>query len=128
MLHSVRDEVSGPYVDGLESAGAPARCEPAGHVRAPVGDEMLVTTIHLARGEWDVVIVGSLNGPDLDTDRVGRNLAEHLDGCSGEPAERIADLDRARQHYGRRGLSDTPFVATITGYPVSIAVLLPLRR
>ena len=83
LLHSVRDEVSGPYLYGLESAGVPARCEPAGHVRAPVGDEMLVTTIHQAKGrEWDVVVVGSLNGPDLDTDRVGRNLAEHIEGRS----------------------------------------------
>ena len=33
LLHSVKDGVSGPYLDGLEQAGIPARCEPAGHVR-----------------------------------------------------------------------------------------------
>ena len=64
-------------MDGLETAGIPARCEPArcepvGHVRVREGDEMLVTTIHQAKGrEWDVVIVGSLSGPDLDAGRVG---------------------------------------------------------
>ena len=100
LLHSVKDGVSGPYLDGLEAAGIPARCEPAGHNLASAGDEMLVTTTHQAKGrEWDVVIVGSLNGPDLETDRVGRNLAEYFDGCSGEPAECIGDFDRARLHY-----------------------------
>ena len=118
LLHSVRDEVSGPYLYGLESAGVPARCEPAGHVRAPVGDEMLVTTIHQAKGrEWDVVVVGSLNGPDLDTDRVGRNLAEHIEGRSSEPAERIADFDRARQHYVAFTRARHLLVLTAAGEP-----------
>ncbi len=31
LLHSVKEGVSGPYLDGLERAGIPARCEPAGH-------------------------------------------------------------------------------------------------
>ena len=76
LLNSVRDENSGPYLDSLDGAGIPARCEPAGHRPAPAGDEVLVTTIHQAKGrEWDVVIVGSLNGADLDTDRVGRSLS-----------------------------------------------------
>ena len=99
LLHSVKDRVSAPYLDGLELAGVPARCEPAGHMGVPVGDELLVTTIHQAKGrEWDVVVVGSLGGPDLETDRVGRNLAEYC-ADAGEPSERIGDLDRARRHY-----------------------------
>ena len=61
---------------------------------------MLVTTIHQAKGrEWDVVVVGSLGGPDLETDRVGRNLAEYWGAYPGEPVERIGDFDRARRHY-----------------------------
>ena len=99
LLHSVRDSVSSSYLDGLDSAGIPVRCEPAGHVRVPVGGEVLVTTIHQAKGrEWDVVIVGSLSGPDKATDRIGRNLAD-CGVYSGEPGDLIADFDRARQHY-----------------------------
>ena len=53
---------------------------------------MLVTTIHQAKGrEWDAVIAGSLCGPDLETDRIGRALAGH-GVYSGEPADRIADF------------------------------------
>ena len=117
LLHSVKDSVSGPYLDGLERAGIPARCEPAGHVRAYGGEEMLVTTIHQAKGvEWGVVVVGSLSGPGVETDRIGRILADH-DVYSGEPEGFIADYDRARQHYtgftrGRRLL-----VLTAAGEP-----------
>ena len=50
LLHSVKEQVSGPYLDGLECAGIPARCEPAGRVRAPADDKLLVTTIHQAKG------------------------------------------------------------------------------
>ena len=86
LLHSVKDAVSGPYLDGLELAGVRARCEPAGHSGMHVGDELLVTTIHQAKGrEWDVVVVGSLGGPDLETNRVGRNLAEYCGTDAGEP-------------------------------------------
>ena len=76
LLHSVKDGVSGPYLDALERAGIPVRCEPAGHDHVPAADEVLVTTIHQAKGlQWDVVVVGSLNEPEMETDRVGRNLA-----------------------------------------------------
>ena len=34
-----------------------------------------------------MVMVGSLNGRDLETDRVGVALAEYIYGCAGEPAE-----------------------------------------
>ena len=36
-----------------------------------------MTTIHQAKGRgWDVIIVGSLSDPDLETDRIGHNLAD----------------------------------------------------
>ena len=99
LLHSVKDAVSGPYLDGMERAGIPVRCEPAGQVRAYGAGEVLVTTIHQAKGrEWDVVVSGSLNGPSMETDRVGRALAE-FGVYSGEPEAFIADYDKARQHY-----------------------------
>ena len=118
LLPSVRDGVSGPYLDGLETAGVPARCDPGGHIRAPTGDEVLVTTIHQAKGrEWDVVVVGSLSGPDLDTDPVGRNLAEYCGALSGEPAGSIADFDRARRHYVAFTRASNLLVLTTTGRP-----------
>ena len=99
LLNSVKDAVSGPYLDGLQRAGISARCEPAGHIRVPVRDEALITTIHQAKGrEWDVVIAGSLGGPNMATDRIGRNLAD-CGVYAGEPEGLIADFDRARQHY-----------------------------
>ena len=116
LLHSVKDGVSGPYLDGLETAGVPARCEPAGHVRVHAGDEMLVTTIHQAKGrQWNVVIVGSLNGPDLETDRVGHNLAEYCGPYPGEPVERIGDFDRARRHYVAFTRASNILVLTASG-------------
>ena len=118
LLNSVRDENSGPYLDSLDGAGIPARCEPAGHRPAPAGDEVLVTTIHQAKGrEWDVVIVGSLNGADLDTDRVGRSLYGHCAVPFHEPVERIGDFDRARRHYVAFTRAKHMLVLTATGEP-----------
>ena len=75
LLHSVKGGVSGPYLDALERAGIPTRCEPAGHARHRAGDEVLVTTIHQAKGrEWDVVIVGSLEAAVRETDPAGQAL------------------------------------------------------
>ena len=120
LLHSVKDGVSGPYLDGLELAGIPARSEPAGHAPAAAGNELLVTTIHQAKGrEWNVVIVGSLTGPDLETDRVGRNLAD-CGVYSGEPEVRIRDFDRARQHYVAFTRARHLLVLTISGEPQSM--------
>ena len=117
LLHSVKDAVSGPYLDGLESAGIPARCEPAGHVRVPAGDEVLVTTIHQAKGrEWDVVIVGSLTGPDMATDRIGRDLVDY-GVYSGEPEGLIGDYDRARAHYVAFTRARCLLVLTASGEP-----------
>ena len=117
LLHSVKEQVSGPYLDGLESAGIPARCEPAGHAHGPADDELLVTTIHQAKGrEWDVVVVGSLCGPDLETDRIGRNLAGS-GVYSGEPDGLIADHDRARLHYVAFSRARRLLVLTASGEP-----------
>ena len=117
LLHSVKDTVSGPYLDGLERAGIPVRCEPAGHGRVPAGREVLVTTIHQAKGgEWDVVIVGSLSGPDMETDRIGRNLTG-VGIFSSEPENLIADFDRARQHYTAFTRARCLLVLTASGEP-----------
>ena len=117
LLHSVKEAVSGPYLDGLERAGIPARCEPAGHVRAYGADEVLVTTIHQAKGrEWDVVLVGSFNGPGVETDRVGRTLSD-FGVYSGEPEALITDYDRARQHYVAFTRARSMLVLTASGEP-----------
>ena len=55
LLHSVKDGVSGPYLDALERAGIPVRCEPAGHDHVAAADEVLVTTTTRRRacsGMW----------------------------------------------------------------------------
>ena len=118
LLNSVKGAVSGPYLDGLARAGVPVRCEPAGHVHTHADDDLLVTTIHQAKGrEWDVVIVGSLNGPDVDSDRVGGALAEYIDGCAGEPAEYAGELDRARRHYVAFTRARRLLVLAATGEP-----------
>ena len=118
LLHSVKDSVSGPYLDGLERAGVPVRCEPAGHIHTHADNEVLVTTIHQAKGrEWDVVIVGSLNGRDLDSDRVGGTLAEYVEGYTSEPAEYAGEFDRARRHYVAFTRARRLLVLTATGEP-----------
>ena len=100
LLHSVMDAVSGPYVDGLGAAGIPVRCEPAGHTGERSAGEVLVTTIHQAKGrEWDVVIAGSMAGRIRDSDRMGRELAGHFNRPVTEPAGRIEEFDLARRHY-----------------------------
>ena len=117
LLHSVKDAVSGPYLDGLERAGIPVRCEPAGQVRVPAGDEVLVTTIHQGKGlEWDLVVIGSLTGPDMATDRIGRNLTE-FGVYSGEPEGLIGEFDRARQHYVAFTRARRLLVLTASGEP-----------
>ena len=100
LLHSVMDGVSGPYLQSLADAGIDARCEPAGHARGRAGDKVQVTTIHQAKGrEWDVVIVASLTARDLDTDRVGRNLARFCGESATEPLDLVPEFDRVRRHY-----------------------------
>ena len=116
LIHSVKDSVSGPYLDGLERAGVPVRCEPAGHIPTHADNEVLVTTIHQAKGrEWDVVIVGSLNGRALETDRVGGALAEYVEGYTAEPAESAGEFDRARRHYVAFTRARRLLVLTATG-------------
>ena len=117
LLHSVKDSVSGPYMDVLERGGVPVRCEPAGHDRVPAGDEMLITTIHQAKGrEWQLVIIGSLTGPDMATDRIGRELADY-GVYSGEPDDLIGEFDRARAHYVGFTRARCLLVLTASGEP-----------
>ena len=118
LIHSVKGAVSGPYLDGLERDGVAVRCEPAGHAHTHADDELLVTTIHQAKGrEWDVVIVGSMNGRDLDTDRVGGALAEYIEEFTGEPAEYAGEFDRVRLHYVAFTRARRLLVLTATGEP-----------
>ena len=105
LLHSVRDEVAGPYQDMLESSNIPVRCVSAGSGRTgsaqrPSMGAVTVTTIHQAKGrEWPVVIVGSLNFNNPHVDLVGHALRSHFRRSDQEPAYRIATFDQMRQHY-----------------------------
>ena len=105
LLHSVQDEVAGPYLDALDDAGIPARCVPAGSGRGERGrrrarEAVTVTTIHQSKGrEWPVVIVGSLDFHSPNVDPVGRSLAPYFRRSDAEPARRIATFDHMRQHY-----------------------------
>ena len=105
LLHSVRDEVAGPYQDILECAGIPVRCAPAGSGRGTGGRRraagaLTITTVHQAKGlQWPVVIVGSLDFNNPNVDPVGRSLARHCRWSDWEPARRIAAFDHMRQFY-----------------------------
>ena len=46
-----------------------------------------------------MVIVGSLNFDNGDTDPVGLELARYCDRPAFDPTDHIADFDHARQHY-----------------------------
>ena len=104
LLHSVRGQVAGAYLDALDTAGIPANRAPAGP--GPGGKDgkrrpgVTVTTIHQAKGrEWDVVVVGSLDFDNREADPAGWDLASHAARPTYEPFHRIADFDHARQHY-----------------------------
>ena len=105
LLHSVRDEVAGPYQDRLERAGIPVRCAPAGsgggtRGRQRVPGALNITTIHQAKGrEWPVAVVGSLNFHHTNVDPVGRSLARHCRRSDWEPVGRIVAFDHMRQFY-----------------------------
>ena len=102
LLHSVREEVVGRYLDGLEEGGVPAgipraRARTERRRRRP---EVTVTTIHRSKGlEWDVVVVGSLDFHNREVDPVGRALLPHARQRTREPTNRIAAFDHMRQHY-----------------------------
>ena len=105
LLHSVRGDVAGAYLDALDDAGIPARRLSAG--AGPDGKRencpdqgVTVTTIHQAKGrEWDVVVVGSLDLDHREVDPVGRDLAGYAARPPYEPYHRIADFDNARLRY-----------------------------
>ena len=121
LLHSVQDEVAGPYLDALDDAGIPARCVPAGAGRGERGrrrsrDAVTVTTIHQSKGrEWPVVIVGSLDFHNPNVDPVGRSLAPYYLRSDSEPAGRIAAFDHMRQHYVAFSRAERLLVLTAGG-------------
>ena len=121
LLHSVQDEVSGPYLDALDDGGIPARCVPAGSGRGERGrrrsrEAVTVTTIHQSKGrEWPVVIVGSLDFQSPNVDPVGRSLAPYYLRSDAEPARRIAAFDHMRQHYVAFSRAERLLVLTAGG-------------
>ena len=121
LLHSVRDEVSGPYLDALDDGGIPARCVPAGSGRGERGrrrsrEAVTVTTIHQSKGrEWPVVIVGSLDFHQPNVDPVGRSLGPYYLRSDAEPARRIAAFDHMRQHYVAFSRAERLLVITAGG-------------
>ena len=121
LLHSVQDEVAGPYLDALNDAGIPARCVPAGSGRGMRGRQraqgaVTITTIHQSKGrEWPVVIVGSLDLHNSNVDPVGRSLALYFLRSDAEPAQRIATFDHMRQHYVAFSRAERLLVLTAGG-------------
>ena len=121
LLHSVQDEVAGPYLDALDDAGIPAGCVPAGSGRGERGrrrswEAVTVTTIHQSKGrEWPVVIVGSLDFHSPNVDPVGRSLAPYFLRSDVEPARRIATFDHMRQHYVAFSRAERLLVLTAGG-------------
>ena len=121
LLHSVQDEVSGPYLDALDDGGIPARCVPAGSGRGERGrrrsrEAVTVTTIHQSKGrEWPVVIVGSLDFHQPNVDPVGRSLGPYYLRSDAEPARRIAAFDHMRQHYVAFSRAERLLVLTAGG-------------
>ena len=115
LLHSVQERRCERYLEAFREAGVPyhrapaaarpkhpapggpAKGSPAG-ARFPTA-RVCVTTIHQAKGlEWPVVVVGSLVGAGGGDD-IGRELDAYQPRPPFEPAHRIAELDRMRQHY-----------------------------
>ena len=121
LLHSVKDEAPGSYLDALNDAGIPARCVPAGSGRGERGrrrsrEAVTVTTIHQSKGrEWPVVIVGSLDLHNPNVDPVGRSLGPYYLRSDAEPARRIATFDHMRQHYVAFSRAERLLVLTAGG-------------
>ena len=121
LLHTVQDEVAGPYLDALDDAGIPARSVPAGSGRGERGqrrsrEAVTVTTIHQSKGrEWPVVIVGSLHFHSPNVDPVGRSLAPYYLRSDAEPARRTATFDHMRQHYVAFSRAERLLVLTAGG-------------
>ena len=121
LLHTVQEDVSGPYLDALYDGGIPARCVPAGSGRGGRGrrrsrEAVTVTTIHQSKGrQWPVVIVGSLDFHNPNVDPVGRSLAPYYLRSDAEPARRIAAFDHMRQHYVAFSRAERLLVLTAGG-------------
>ena len=120
LLHSVREEVAGPYLDQLDDARIPARIVPAGtasHTRRPRSEiTITITTIHQSKGrEWPVVIVGSLDLDQRDVDPLGRLLRPYRWRPPFEPVHRIAEFDHMRQHYVAFSRAENLLVLTSGG-------------
>ncbi len=105
LLHSVRDEIAGRYMDALDYGDIPAAFPRRGSTANATGrrrgpGEVVVTTIHRAKGlEWDVVVAGSISFNNRDVDPVGRVLLPYARRRPLEPDDRIAHFDQMRQHY-----------------------------
>ena len=117
LLHSVKGPAAVGYLDALERAGVPVNRAASGRQRRSSSHRALtVTTIHQAKGrEWDVVIVGSLDFDNPDTDPVGSELGPYCRRPAFEPADRIAAFDHARQHYAAFSRPRSLLVLTASG-------------
>ena len=135
LLHSVRQPACGHYLAAMNEAGVRYHLAPAASRRGHLGSvrsmpnvssepsfpagQVCVTTIHQAKGlEWPVVVVGSLDGAG-GRDDVGRQLNAHSPRPPFEPADRIPDFDRMRQHYVAFSRAQNLLVLTASGPPAS---------
>ena len=114
LLHSVKEAACEHCLTALDKAGVPCHRAPASsrlkhpasqslekgssaESRFPAG-RVCVTTIHQSKGlEWPVVAVGSLDGAG-GGDEIGRELGAYSPCPPFEPAHRVAEFDRMRQH------------------------------
>ena len=132
LLHSVREEVAGRYLDALDEGGIPAavaraRPNPNASGRHRERGEVVVTTIHRSKGlEWDVAIVGSLDIRSANVDPVGRALLPHTRRGGREPGEHIAGFDHMRQHYV--GFSRARRLLVLSAYETPRARFDPIWR
>ena len=133
LLHSVRERACDHYLNALAEADIPYRRAPAAsrlkhpasgassnrespQTAFPTG-QVLVTTIHQAKGlEWPVVVVGSLDGSG-GGDHVGRELDHYSPRPPFEPAHRVARYDAMRQHYVAFSRARNLLILTASGPP-----------
>ena len=114
LLHSVKEAACEHYLTALDKAGVPCHRAPASsRLKHPASQSLekgssaesrftagrvCVTTIHQSKGlEWPVVAVGSLDDAG-GGDEIGRELGAYSPCPPFEPAHRVAEFDRMRQH------------------------------